>query len=75
MSGQGNNDSDSVPTPLWLRNRANNVSVDALTFEELIKAIIRTHDHNFHESSVALKDSIRAHCGNVFKLCQFGSTC
>ena len=30
--------------------------IKELTFEELIEDIIRTHDHNFHESSVALEE-------------------
>ena len=39
-----------------MSSRANNVSVNALTPEELIEEIIRTHDHNPPECSVALKE-------------------
>ena len=30
--------------------------VKDLTFEGLVQEIVRTHDHNFHECSVALKE-------------------
>ena len=30
--------------------------IKELTFEELIQEIVRTHDHSFHECSVALKE-------------------
>ena len=39
-----------------MSSRANNVSVNALTPEELIEEIIRTHDHNPPSCSVALKE-------------------